>query len=610
MPGVGARLEDVGLGQLRVVAALQVVAEEGQLDLLLEELRGRLAERHLAERVARAARPATVGPGTHDQAVRGPGALRLDRPVGLERAEEVLGVEPAAHGEHGGLDALEVRPRVAGLPEGVVALVRHDLLPEGHVALEVLPVEVRHRPGPHEELVAVGGAVVEARRPLRGRLGAGLAEGGVEVEGVRQEEGAVVVEVVADEPVGDRRLGRGGDERRVGVDRGHRGVEARVRDAPDPDLSVVEANALQEPLDRVPGVARLVHVLRSLGGVEGPHVHELALRHEAAPHVLVDEDEPLLRRRVRGAHAVGVGVAPVGRDAVGRAVEQDRIALGATGVLRDVDGGEQLHPVAHRDAVLVLGEARPHGIGGVGGGRGSRAGLRRRPHRRGRREAERGVASILPGFEARRYHRRAGIGAAAPFRACGREVRSAGGGCARRRRRGRRRRPPGSPPALRPGRSGRSSRRPRTPHAGARRPAPSPAPAAACRAPRRSRGSAPGWRPASLACRRSAAPCSCRRRAASSAGRPRTPRRRGPCPSPDRRRGSGSSPRATSSAAGRSARRRRAPASTRRPSGRRSSSSAPGAAPAWPSCPRPRGSPCRGRRSRRRASPGARGPAR
>ena len=418
------------------------------------------------------------------------------------------------------------------------------------------------------------------------------------------------MEVVAYEPVGDRRLGRGGVERRVGVDRGHRGVEARVRDAPDPDLAVVEADALQEPLDRVPGVARLVHVLRALGGVEGPHVHELALRHEAAPHVLVDEDEPLLRRRFRGAHAVGVGVAPVGRDAVGRAVEQDRIPLGATGVLRDVDGGEQLHPVAHRDAVLVLGEARPHGIGGVGGGRargqgrdGGRAGegdeKRNATGHRSSQGSKRDDTTGAPGSG--RPRRSGPAGARSGQRAAGALVADAEEGV------------DGRPEALRLLDRGEVAAlledhelRTREPvgqhlHPLRRQQVVRPGDH---EAPHRD-----GGQPASRVEGRQLLVRVVRVRPAQ-LGVLEHPGDEGPALHRIGAEGSGSSPRATSSAAGRSDRRRRAPASTRRPSGRRSSSSAPGAAPAWPSCPRPRGSPCRGRRSRRRASPGAPGPAR
>ena len=59
-----------------------------------------------------------------------PGLVLLDGLVGLERAEQILGVEPAADGHHRGLDVLQVRPEVARLPELVVGGVLHHLVPE------------------------------------------------------------------------------------------------------------------------------------------------------------------------------------------------------------------------------------------------------------------------------------------------------------------------------------------------------------------------------------------------------------------------------------------------------------------------------------------------
>ena len=109
LPLVRAGLEDPGLGEAGRSLALQVILEERELDVFAIEL-GRLGvERHGAQRCAVAARPAAVAPGPHHQHVGRPGAGRLDVLVGLERAEEVLGVEPAADGHDGRLDVLQVR---------------------------------------------------------------------------------------------------------------------------------------------------------------------------------------------------------------------------------------------------------------------------------------------------------------------------------------------------------------------------------------------------------------------------------------------------------------------------------------------------------------------
>ena len=64
-----------------------------------------------------------------------------------------------------------------------------------------------------------------------------------------------MVPVVADEPVGDRRLRRGRLERGVGVDHAGGGVEAGIGDAPHADLAVVVGHVLDQPVDGVVGVA-------------------------------------------------------------------------------------------------------------------------------------------------------------------------------------------------------------------------------------------------------------------------------------------------------------------------------------------------------------------
>ena len=71
-------------------------------------------------------------------------------------------------------------------------------------------------PGGEEEAVGVGaggrrGGAVAA--PLTGS-GRGRPKRVEEAVGVRQVKRAVVMEVVADEPIGDRRLRRGGLQRR------------------------------------------------------------------------------------------------------------------------------------------------------------------------------------------------------------------------------------------------------------------------------------------------------------------------------------------------------------------------------------------------------------
>ena len=145
---------------------------------------------------------------------------------------------------------------------------------------------------------------------------------------MRELERAVVVPVVAGEPVGDRRLRRRGLERGVGVDHAGGRVEPGVRDAPHADPAVVVGHVLEQPVDRVERVGALVDV----GGAGllrpvRPHVDELALRHPAPAHVLVDHDVALGAEERRRAEVRLVGVDAVGLNAVGRPAEHDRVAL-------------------------------------------------------------------------------------------------------------------------------------------------------------------------------------------------------------------------------------------------------------------------------------------
>ncbi len=343
--------------------------EEGEEHLVLEPGGSIRPELHGPEMVPLAALPAPVEPGAHDQAAVGAGALAAQGLEHLQGAEEVLRIEPAAHGEHGGLHILDVGAQVAGLPEGVVVGVVQHLVPEGHI-LCVLP---RGAGGAQakEPLVAVRGAVVEGGGPGLGGRGPGLAESHHEVEGVGQPEGAVAVEVVALEPVHDGRLGRDGLQGRVARQHARGGVEGRVADAPLADFPVVVLHVLHQPVDGVVGVRALVHG-RAAGGALGPHVHEVPLGHHPAPHILVDEDEALLLEGGRRTQVGRIGLRAVGIDAVGSALEEE--GIGPAGVPGGVDGREQLHPIAHGDEHLALVVLFPD--------RGN-AGLRW--HRRGRR---------------------------------------------------------------------------------------------------------------------------------------------------------------------------------------------------------------------------------
>ena len=176
------------------------------------------------------------------------------------------------------------------------------------------------------QLVAVRRAVVPESRgpPGRGR-GTRLAVEGQETEAGLQLERAVVVAVIADPPVGHRRLGRNDLHGGMGVDQGVGGVKSRRRNAPNAHAAVVIGHVFKQPGDRVVGIGALVDVgVRRLVRVMGAHGLEFPFRHHAAAHVLVDDDVPVAGEQHGRADLRPVR-RPVGRHAVGRALQQDGI---------------------------------------------------------------------------------------------------------------------------------------------------------------------------------------------------------------------------------------------------------------------------------------------
>ncbi len=267
-------------------------------------------------------------PRTHHECVAGVGTVGLDLLECLQGAKQILGVEPAAHGHHGRANVLQVLPEVAGFPEIIIGPVLHDFVPKSDVAFEILGVGVRQGTHVQEELVAVGGAVIEFKVEFLGRLGSRPAEVRHEVEDMRQEQGAVVVPVIADKPIGDRRLGRGRLERRMGVNHARIGVESRVGNARHAHLAVVPRHVFDEPFDRVKSVRGLIHVLRAvLVWNVGPHVDVFPFGHPSPAHVLIDEDVPFLSEE-RGRAKIGlILVRPIRTDVIWGPGQHHRIAL-------------------------------------------------------------------------------------------------------------------------------------------------------------------------------------------------------------------------------------------------------------------------------------------
>jgi hypothetical protein len=88
--------------------------------------------------IAVEARPAAMNPWSDDEGVENFGVVAIDGVEERERALQVFGIEPAANGEHGAMNILDVVGDVAHLPVVVVGVVMHLVEPQVLLAAEKL----------------------------------------------------------------------------------------------------------------------------------------------------------------------------------------------------------------------------------------------------------------------------------------------------------------------------------------------------------------------------------------------------------------------------------------------------------------------------------------
>ena len=295
--------------------------------------------------------PAAVVPWANHQVIHTPGIVGLEQVVDLHRSVEILLVPPTGHVERRHGDARQIRRGRLLLPKPIVVRVCDVVVPGGDLAVEVPCIDVGERP--EIEIPLVGVVAIEAEVFLLLRR---LHHRGI-LEAVAQPEGAIVMEVVAQEHVGGRRLRRCRLERGVRIEHRHHGEPAWVRNAQHAHSTVVVRHAMDQPFDRVVRIGAFVHrarvpaLARWPGGPGGPHHDELPLRRVAAADVLKDEDVTVSGERVVvAAQRTGGAGDPVRR---AREDERQRRMHSAW----DEDRGVQLDAVAHRDH--RLGEVEP-----------------------------------------------------------------------------------------------------------------------------------------------------------------------------------------------------------------------------------------------------------
>ncbi len=351
-PDICAGLEDISLGH-RLSLVLQVVLEEGKLDVLAEILGGLGVECYVTEMIAIAARPASVHPWAFDNCIHRSRILLLNRLVGAHRSHKVFGIEPSANSEHSAVNIIHVLRQVADLPVIVVGVVVHLVVVERISALEINLVEIPNRPGLQIELICAGRSHVEGNRRQRRCRRVLRHKEGVEAEVGVEHEGSAVVAVVAHEKIRHRSLRRSGLERGMRVNDAGRGIEARIRDAPDADASVVVGHMLQQIIDGVGGVGAIVHILwRFLHVDVGTHFYKGPLRHVAPANILIDEDISGFFKFIRGTEALGILVYTVGSNAVGCAIHEEGIALRC--ILGHINSGKEMDVIPHGDTVFIL----------------------------------------------------------------------------------------------------------------------------------------------------------------------------------------------------------------------------------------------------------------
>ena len=184
-PDIGAGLKNGRFCQVVLAFAFQVELKEWQLDLLAEVLGGFRIETGIPQAIASTTGPAAMIPRAHDQAVIPSRAEFFGGFVAGQGAVVIFRVEKAPHIQHGGLDILQVGRQIHRLPEFVVGTMLHHFVPEADGSFQVFLVGVGQGPHVEEELVAVGGLVIE-RHPAKsaGDFGAFLAKARHEIESV------------------------------------------------------------------------------------------------------------------------------------------------------------------------------------------------------------------------------------------------------------------------------------------------------------------------------------------------------------------------------------------------------------------------------------------
>src|SRR6202041_2892577 len=172
-------------------------------------------------------------------------------------------------------------------PEAIVVRMLIEGVPTRRLTVKYVLVDVRQR-AEIEELVIM---VVAAEHIGPSEAALHRAD---PAECIVEPEGAVVVEIVADEHVGARGLRGGRLQRRMRVDQRAGREKSAVRDSEGPYPAVVPGYVSDDPVDGVIGVGGLVRGFGNALVAHRTQRHVMSGRAAAAPRVLEHEDVAVL----------------------------------------------------------------------------------------------------------------------------------------------------------------------------------------------------------------------------------------------------------------------------------------------------------------------------
>ena len=213
---------------------------------------------------------------------------------------------------------------IAGLPKGIVGRMGQKLSPFRGAAAQEFGVGFSQRAHAQEEVITISGVEVEGLQRLMQWIPGALGELIEKIEILREKERAIVVKIIAHEPIGNRCLGGRRLQRRMGIDHAHGGVKSRIGNAEHSHLSIAIPHVFHEPVNAVPSVSVFVRVFRAFVGIEGPHVLVGPFRTVAATDILGHQYELVPRQRAERTGRLVVVIRPVRLERIRGACQDDR----------------------------------------------------------------------------------------------------------------------------------------------------------------------------------------------------------------------------------------------------------------------------------------------